>query len=55
MAHVPLVPIGRPRAELLDDRSFAENRARLAALEDVLSQRRAEVRAGWGDEYAARR
>ena len=54
MAHVPLVPIGRPRAEILDDRSFAENRERLAALEDVLAQRRAEVRAGWGEEYAAR-
>lgn len=54
MAHVPFVPIGRPRAEILDDRSFADNRARLAELENVLEARRAEVHAGWGESYAAR-
>jgi len=54
LAHVPFVPIGRPRAEILDDRSFADNRARLAELENVLEARRAEVHAGWGESYAAR-
>jgi acetyl-CoA carboxylase carboxyltransferase component len=54
MAHVPLVPIGRPRASILDDRAFADHRERLAPLEARLRARREEVRAGWGDKYVAR-
>jgi 3-methylcrotonyl-CoA carboxylase beta subunit len=54
MAHVPLVPIGSARAQVLDDRSFSSNRERLAPLEEKLLARRREVHGGWGDEYAKR-
>ncbi len=54
MAHVPLVPIGSARSEVVDDRTFADHRERLGALEETLRARRAEVQAGWGEEYAAR-
>ncbi len=54
MAHVPLVPIGSARAQVLDDRSFTQNRERLSTLEEKLRSRRAEVQAGWGEKYVAR-
>ena len=54
MAHVPLVPIGNARSEVLDDRTYAEHRDKIGALEATLRQRRAEVQAGWGEAYAAR-
>ncbi|MBZ0101429.1 MAG: propionyl-CoA carboxylase [Thermoanaerobaculia bacterium] len=54
MAHIPLVPIGRPRAQVLDDRAYAAHREALSALEGQLETRRAEVHAGWGEDYAAR-
>jgi acetyl-CoA carboxylase carboxyltransferase component len=54
MSHVPLVPIGDPLARIADDRTFAEHRASLAALEETLRQRRAEVQAGWGNKYEQR-
>ncbi len=54
MTHVPLAPIGRARAEVLDDRAFATHRSELAAKEDALRARRAEVEAGWGDKYIER-
>jgi 3-methylcrotonyl-CoA carboxylase beta subunit len=54
MAHPPLIPIGRARSSVLDDRSFTSNKERLAPLEEKLHARRAEVHAGWGKEYADR-
>lgn len=54
MPHVPLVPIGRPRAQVLDDRSFEDNRARVLERETVLHARRREVELGWGEKYVAR-
>src|SRR6478609_9093353 len=54
MTHVPLAPIGHPRAEVLDDRAFASHRDALAKKEDVLRERRAEVEAGWGPKYVER-
>lgn len=54
MAHVPLVPIAKARAQVVDDRAFAENRAKLAAKEEVLRARRREVEAGWGPKYVER-
>jgi len=54
MAHVPLVPIGAPREQVLDPLTFDEQRQALAALEDALARRRTAVHAGWGDSYIAR-
>ena len=54
MTHVPLAPIGRARAEVLDDRAFASHRKELAAREDRLRDKRAEVQAGWGEKYVER-
>jgi 3-methylcrotonyl-CoA carboxylase beta subunit len=54
MPHVPLVPIGTPREQVADDRTFADHREALAALEARLSERRAEVQRGWGDKYVRR-
>jgi 3-methylcrotonyl-CoA carboxylase beta subunit len=54
MPHVPLVPIGNPRAQVADDRTFEEHGRRLAELEAALTERRAEVAGGWGDKYVQR-
>ncbi|MCA9650060.1 MAG: propionyl-CoA carboxylase [Myxococcales bacterium] len=54
MTHVPLVPIGAPRAQFCDDATFAAHAQALARREDVLHERRAEVAAGWGQEYVQR-
>jgi 3-methylcrotonyl-CoA carboxylase beta subunit len=54
MAFVPLVPIGDPLAQLVDERTQGDQRAALAALEDVLRARRGEVHAGWGATYVER-
>ncbi len=54
MAFVPLVPIGDPLAQLVDERTQADQRAALAKLEDVLRARRGEVHAGWGAAYVER-
>jgi acetyl-CoA carboxylase carboxyltransferase component len=54
MAHVPLVPIGHPRSDVLDDRAFASHRQELAAREDVLEKKRTEVHGGWGEKYVQR-
>ncbi|AKF07578.1 acyl-CoA carboxylase subunit beta [Sandaracinus amylolyticus] len=54
MAHVPLIPIGAPRAQVIDDRAFDEHRRALAAKEEVLRARRREVEAGWGPKYVER-
>ena len=54
MAIVPVSPIGARRADFCDDRTFADYREQNAAREALLAQRRAEVKRGWGDKYAAR-
>jgi acetyl-CoA carboxylase carboxyltransferase component len=54
MAFVPLVPIGTPLAQLVDDRTASDQRSGLATLEDRLRARRAEVHAGWGPTYVER-
>jgi 3-methylcrotonyl-CoA carboxylase beta subunit len=54
MSFVPLVPIGKPRADILDDRAFASHRELLAAKEEILKARRREVEAGWGPKYVER-
>ena len=54
MAHVPTAPIGAPRAAFLADDAAAEYRAELAAREEILVQRRAEVGQGWGPKYIER-
>ena len=54
MAFVPLVPIGDPLNKVVDERTLAEQRAALGALEDRLRARRSEVHAGWGPSYVER-
>ncbi|MGE5182291.1 MAG: acyl-CoA carboxylase subunit beta [Acidobacteriota bacterium] len=54
MAFVPLVPIGDPLAQLVDDRTRGDQLAALAELEGVLRARRAEVHGGWGASYIER-
>jgi 3-methylcrotonyl-CoA carboxylase beta subunit len=54
MAIVPLVPIGSTRRDICDDRTFAEHKEALGALEQKLDERRREVHDGWGPDYAAR-
>lgn len=54
MAHVPLVPIGAPREQAADLRTFQEHREALGALEAALRERRAGVHAGWGEQYVGR-
>lgn len=54
MAHVPVAPIGRARKSFLDDATFASNQDAITQREGLLRTRRAEVAAGWGDEYTGR-
>lgn len=54
MAHVPLTPIGAPRAQALDDATYEANRNRASELDSRLQERRAEVAAGWGQKYVER-
>ncbi len=54
MAFVPLVPIGDALDNLVDERTRDDQVAALAALEDRLRTRRAEVAAGWGPSYVER-
>ncbi|HYU15958.1 MAG TPA: carboxyl transferase domain-containing protein, partial [Candidatus Acidoferrum sp.] len=54
MAHVPLHPVGSPRARAIEEDLWAEHEAALRALEDRLRARRAEVEQGWGSKYVER-
>ncbi|MEM9190141.1 MAG: carboxyl transferase domain-containing protein [Myxococcota bacterium] len=54
MAHIPLRPIGKPRAQVADDRTYEAQRTKAADLEATLTSRRAEVHAGWGEKYVDR-
>ncbi len=54
MVHVPRIPVGAPREQVIDADSFTENRADIAAKEKLLQQRRADVHNGWGQKYRDR-
>ncbi len=54
MVHVPLAPIGRPRAQFCDDTTFESHIRAIDEREAVLRERRAEVHAGWGEKYVGR-
>jgi len=54
MAIVPLTPIGSPREQVCDERTFTEWREALVAREQVLDERRAKVHQGWGPSYLQR-
>ena len=54
MAKVPLRPVGRPRADFLDDGEVARNGDFVRGLRETLEERRAVVRAGWGESYVER-
>ncbi len=54
MAKPPLLPIGRPRDAVIDDKTFDKNRSALHERHELLEERRAEVHAGWGAKYKER-
>ncbi len=54
MSRVPVHLVGAPRSEVVDDRTFAEEREALDALETRLVEARAKVHAGWGTKYVDR-
>ncbi len=54
MAHVPLIPTGRPLDAIADRATVERERARHEPLTAKLEERRAEVRAGWGEKYVER-
>lgn len=54
MAIVPLSPIGSPRDQVCDDRTFADYREALAEREQLLAERRSKVHEGWGQKYLDR-
>ena len=54
MAKVILHPIGNAVEDATDATGYAENLRRMQELNETLVQRRAEVREGWGQEYAER-
>jgi len=54
MAKVPLSPVGRPLDAFLAAATAARHRTKAAERETKLATLRAEVAAGWGDEYVAR-
>ncbi len=54
MAHVPLVPIGRERADFLDAATGERNLVAMRERDDELAARRAAVEAGWGEKYVER-
>ena len=54
MAHVPVVPIGKVRQAILDRATFDRQLAGHEPLDSRLEERRAAVKAGWGDSYVDR-
>ena len=54
MARIWLHPIGRPLDEATGTAEIAAAAGRMAELDRALLDKRAVVRAGWGEEYAAR-
>jgi len=54
MPHVPVVPIGHPRAKVADDRTFAEQKEAIDTRESSLLEKREQVAQGWGAKYVDR-
>ncbi|HXI04685.1 MAG TPA: carboxyl transferase domain-containing protein [Candidatus Saccharimonadales bacterium] len=54
MAKVILEPVGSPLEKFLAPGERAANESHMAGLREALAAKRAEVRAGWGDEYVKR-
>jgi acetyl-CoA carboxylase carboxyltransferase component len=54
MAKVLLEPVGDPLDRCLDPAAAAANAAGMGRLNEALEAKRAEVRAGWGEEYVRR-
>ena len=54
MAKVLLQPIGSPLESFMTTDEAAKNTTAMAALEEALGEKRAEVRRGWGEEYVRR-
>jgi acetyl-CoA carboxylase carboxyltransferase component len=54
MAKVILYPVGSPLEEAAATQDHAQNREAMGRLNQVLFDRRAEVRAGWGETYEKR-
>lgn len=54
MAHVPVIPIGKPLEAVIDRATFDRQLAGHEPLVSRLLQRRQEVQAGWGETYAVR-
>jgi acetyl-CoA carboxylase carboxyltransferase component len=54
MAKVILHPIGTPLDEAVDSHDLANNFERMEELNQVLEERRGEVRRGWGSKYVER-
>ncbi len=54
MTHVPLLPIGRTREQVIDDRTFASQRSAILSVERALVDARAENALGWGQKYIDR-
>ena len=54
MAKVPLRPIGRPLDSVLGPKEMAQNLASHGERLSTLGERRAHVRAGWGEKYVDR-
>ncbi len=54
MSKVILHPIGTPLEDAIEEKSYVENLKRMEELNEVVSRRREEVRAGWGPEYVDR-
>ncbi len=54
MPHVPLVPVGKERASVVDRAEFDREVTSHEPLVEKLNARRGEVRAGWGPKYIDR-
>ncbi len=54
MPHVPLVPVGKERASVVDRAEFDREVTSHEPLVEKLDARRGEVRAGWGPKYIDR-
>jgi acetyl-CoA carboxylase carboxyltransferase component len=54
MAHVPVVPIGKPKESVVDQAEFEREVAAHEPLRVKLDERRREVHAGWGEKYVGR-
>jgi len=54
LAKVLLHPLGRPIAEVVEEKTYRSNLEQMEALNQLLAARREEVRRGWGEEYVER-